>query len=73
MKVNIGINWGGRVQHVLTLNAETLDAAKDDWAKIMGFNDCLWDKTNKSYFGFPLVETDLPSMPRKSNPNPFQY
>ena len=72
-KYNIGIDISGSVQHVLEVMAEDIGSAKNEWARITGHSDPLWNTSSYTYFGWPVIETTLPALERKANPNPFQY
>jgi hypothetical protein len=68
----IGLNLSGKIHFILDILAENFDEAVEEWARITGHNDELFDNKNYTYFGCQIGITDLPALERKSNPNPFQ-
>ena len=68
------MNVSGSVQFVLDIYDVNLRRAKNEWARLTGHNDDLWNKRKQTYFEWPIVETTEPALQRKkSTDNPFLY
>jgi hypothetical protein len=73
MYYTIGLKLAGRVQYVLGIMANTLCEAKQEWARLTGHLDNMWDDKTQTYFGWPIVRTKIKPLQRKTNINPFNY
>ena len=74
-RYTLGIRIAKQTQLVLEIPALTMNEAKDEWSRITGYDGDLWDKKNKTYFGWPVIQTKIKALKRKSDPdiNPFSF
>jgi hypothetical protein len=70
----IGLNISGNIHFILNIPANNFIEAAEEWARITGHNDELFDSKKCTYFGWQICITDLPALERNKNTeNPFQY
>lgn len=69
----IGLELAGNVFFILEIFANTLQIAVEEWARVTGHDDALFDKKNHTYFSWKIVQTKLPPLQRKENLNPFNH
>jgi len=73
-KYNVGLEVAGSVYFVLEIMSKNFNAAINEWARVTGHIDPLWNKEQGTYFGWSVVETTIPALQRKSLiSNPFMY
>lgn len=69
----LGINISGSIVSVLEVSAVTPRKAKREWARLTGHLDPTWNDKEGAYFGFPIVETDIPALQRKEVHGLYMY
>jgi hypothetical protein len=69
----IGLNISDNIYFVLDIPAKNFFEAVEEWARITGHNDELFDHKKCTYFGWQICITDLPALEKiHSIKNPFQ-
>jgi len=72
-KYTLGLCVAGQIQFVLDIYETDIRKAKNEWARLTGHYDNLWNKKSMEYFSWPVIETTEIALQRKSIPHPFQY
>lgn len=65
-KYTLGLCVAGRIQFVLDIYETDIRKAKNEWARLTGHYDNLWDKKSMEYFSWPVVETVETALERKA-------
>ncbi len=69
----LGLKVSGQIQFVLGIRSTDLRSAKREWARLTGHLDTMWNARNQTYFRWPVVETDIEPLQRKTPTGYFSY
>ncbi len=63
----LGLNLKGNIYFILTIRARSFNDAVVEWARLTNHMDSFFDQNNQTYFGWPIVETEIKSLERKND------